>query len=154
MYFMCVLILSYSTTVSVLSAMLSPLVLPIKMLMPIPEDGEMPKYECFVQFNPVAYYWLYCTVIDLILPYWHNKDEYFGEEVADLLKQVYNHLFCISGWYRTIACMAPEVHPSHVLTHLLPNTPFPGEDSFNMDNPPTPLDSYLLQCAVPEGALL
>ncbi|PBK99299.1 hypothetical protein ARMGADRAFT_1074178 [Armillaria gallica] len=113
--------------------MSSPLVLPIKMLMPIPEDNEMPKYEYFVQFNPVMYYQPYRAVMDLILPYWRNKDEYTGEEVADLLRQVHNHL---------------------VLTCLLPNMPFPGEDGFNMDDPPTPLESYLLQRAIPEGALL
>ncbi|PBK90642.1 hypothetical protein ARMGADRAFT_1082371 [Armillaria gallica] len=104
------------------------------------------------------------------LPYWHNKDEYSGEEVTSLLKQVYNNLspsiaalehealidshFCISDWHRTIACMVLEVHPSYVLTCLLPNALFPGGEGFNMDDPPTPLDSYLLQCAIPEGALL
>ncbi|PBK98299.1 hypothetical protein ARMGADRAFT_1075163 [Armillaria gallica] len=169
--------------------MSSPLVPPIKTLTPVPEDDKMPKYEYFVQFDPVMYYQPYRAVMDLILPYWCNKDEYTGEEVADLLKQVHNHLspriaalehealidscvgaaihnwvtrihdalphqFHISDWHRTIACMAPEVRPSHVLTRLSPNAPFPREDGFNMDDPPTPLESYLLQRAVPEGALL
>ncbi|PBK79663.1 hypothetical protein ARMGADRAFT_1092928 [Armillaria gallica] len=154
--------------------MLSPLVPPIKMLMPIPEDDKMPKYEYFVQFDPIMYYQPYHAVMDLILPYWRNKDEYTGEEVADLLQQVHNHLspriatlehealidscigMAIRNWrlalyYRSYGA---EVHPSHVLTRLSPNAPFPGEDGFNMDDPPTPLESYLLQCAVPEGALL
>ncbi|PBL04602.1 hypothetical protein ARMGADRAFT_1071039 [Armillaria gallica] len=169
--------------------MSSPLMLPIKTLMPIPEDDKMPKYKYFMQFDSVVYYQPYHAVMDLILPYWCNKDEYSGEEVANLLKQVYNHLlpciaalkhkalidsrigmaicnwvmcihdalprlFHISDWHHTIARMVPEVHPSHVLTHLLPNAPFPGEDGFNMNDPLTPLESYLLQCAVPEGALL
>ncbi|PBK92333.1 hypothetical protein ARMGADRAFT_1081118 [Armillaria gallica] len=169
--------------------MSSPLMPPIKTLTPIPEDNNMPKYEYFVQFDPVMYYQPYRAVMDLILPYWHNKDEYTGEEVANLLRQVYNHLspciatlehealidshvgaaiynwvmhihdallhqFHISDWHHTIARMAPEVCPLHVLTHLLPNVPFPGEDGFNMDDPLTPLESYLLQHAVPEGALL
>ena len=76
--------------------MSSPLVPPIKTLTPVPEDDEMPKYEYFVQFDPVVYYRPYRAVMDLILPYWRNKDEYTGEEVADLLKQVSNHLVCIS----------------------------------------------------------
>ncbi|PBK97948.1 hypothetical protein ARMGADRAFT_1027331 [Armillaria gallica] len=134
--------------------MSSPLMPPIKMLTPIPEDDEMPKYKYFVQFDPIV-------------------DEYTGEEVANLLRQVYNHLvhislllsshhchsalhnwvmhihdalpsqFRISNWYCTIAHMVPE-----------PNAPFPGEDGFNMDDPLTPLESYLLQHAIPEGALL
>ena len=76
--------------------MSSPLVPPIKTLMPVPEDDEMPKYEYFMQFDPVVYYWPYRAIMDLILPYWRNKDEYTGEEVADLLKQVSNHLVRIS----------------------------------------------------------
>ncbi|PBK94911.1 hypothetical protein ARMGADRAFT_1078783 [Armillaria gallica] len=162
---------------------------PIKTLMPIPEDDEMPKYEYFVQFDLIVYHQPYHAVMDLILPYWCNKDEYTGEEVADLLRQVHNHLsphiatlkhealidsrvgmaicnwvtcihdalprqFRISDWHCTIARMAPEVCPLHVLTCLSPNAPFPGEDGFNMDDPLTPLESYLLQCAIPEGALL
>ncbi|PBK95932.1 hypothetical protein ARMGADRAFT_1028180 [Armillaria gallica] len=157
---------------------------PIKMLMPIPEDDKMPKYKYFVQFNPVVYYQPYRAVMDLILPYWRNKDEYTGEEVADLLRQIYNHLspciatlehealidshvgmaihnwvmhihdalprqFHISDWHCTITHMASEV-----LIRLSPNMPFPGEDGFNMDDPLTPLESYLLQHTVPEGALL
>ncbi len=80
----------------------------------------------------------------------------------------------IGDWHRTIARMAPEVHPSHVssllfpslfvsdlfppsaqvVTRLSPNVSFPGEDGFNMDDPPVPMESYLLQRAVPEGATL
>ncbi|PBK97945.1 hypothetical protein ARMGADRAFT_1076387 [Armillaria gallica] len=157
--------------------------------MPLPEDDKMPKYEYFVQFDPVVYYQPYRAVMDLILPYWCNRDEYTGEEVADLLRQVYNHLspciaalehealidshvgmaihnwvtrihdalprqFHISDWYCTIARMAPEVRSLHVLTHLSPNAPFPGEDGFNMNDPLTSLESYLLQCTITEGALL
>ncbi len=55
----------------------------------------MPKYEYFVHFDPMSYYWHCCTVMDLLMPYWHNKNEYSNEEVTDLLKQVYNHLVCI-----------------------------------------------------------
>lgn len=85
--------------------------------------------------------------------------------------------FRISDWHRTVARMTPETRPSHVsslsppfsflysfsdlsfarvqvLTRLSPNAPFPGEDGFNMDDPPVPLESYLLQRAVPEGARL
>ncbi|PBK94563.1 hypothetical protein ARMGADRAFT_1028978 [Armillaria gallica] len=78
--------------------MLSPLIPPIKTLMPVPEEDEMLKYEYFVQFNPMSYYRPYHTVMDLLVPYWHNKNEYSDEEVADLLKQVYNHLApCIAA---------------------------------------------------------
>ncbi|PBK84298.1 hypothetical protein ARMGADRAFT_1088538 [Armillaria gallica] len=89
--------------------MLSPLVLPIKMLMPVREDDKMPKYEYFMQFNPVMYYWPYHTVMDLILPYWCNKDEYTGEEVADLLSQVYNHLS---------PCIATLEHEALIDSHV------------------------------------
>ncbi|PBK87893.1 hypothetical protein ARMGADRAFT_1085228 [Armillaria gallica] len=37
---------------------------------------------------------------------------------------------------------------------LGPSALFPGEDGFNMDDPLTPLESYLLQRTIPEGALL
>ncbi len=80
----------------------------------------------------------------------------------------------ISDWHRTIARMAPEVRPSHVsslifpssffsdlfppsaqvVTRLSPNVSFPGEDGFNMDNPTVPMESYLLQHTIPEGAIL
>ncbi|PBK82080.1 hypothetical protein ARMGADRAFT_1038859 [Armillaria gallica] len=159
--------------------MSSPLMPPIKMLTPIPENDKMLKYRYFVQFDPIVYYQPYHAVMDLILPYWHNKDEYTGEEVADLLRQLPHiatlehealidscvgvaicnwvmhihdtlpHQCCISNWHYTVAHMAPEV-----LTCLSPNAPFPREDGFNMDDLPTPLESYLLQCTVPEGALL
>ncbi len=47
--------------------MSSPLVLPIKILMPVPEEHKTPKYEHFVQFDPVAYYHTYHAVMDLLV---------------------------------------------------------------------------------------
>ncbi|PBK86472.1 hypothetical protein ARMGADRAFT_1035638 [Armillaria gallica] len=149
-----IIILNDYIHASTLFTMLSLLVPPIKTLMSIPKEDEMPKYEYFVQFDPVLYYSPYCAVIDLLLPYWHNKNKYSDEEVANLLKQIYNHLFQITDWHHTIACMVPEVHPSHVLTCLFPNVLFPREDGFNMDDLLTLMEPYLLQHTVPKEALL
>ncbi|KAK0435982.1 hypothetical protein EV421DRAFT_1908267 [Armillaria borealis] len=62
--------------------------------------------------------------------------------------------FCLVDWCNTIARSVPEVHPSHVLCRLSPNAPLPGEDGFDMDEPPTILESYLLQHAVFAGTRL
>ncbi|PBK85150.1 hypothetical protein ARMGADRAFT_1036633 [Armillaria gallica] len=162
-----------------MTILLSPLILPVKMLMPIPKEDKMLKYEYFVQFDPVSYYRPYHAVIDLLMPYWHNKNKYSNEEVADLLKQassvatlkhenlidscigmsICNWVICIHdtlpcqlrilNWHHTIAHMVPEM-----LTCLSPNVLFPGKDSFNTDNPATSMESYLLQHTIPTGALL
>ncbi|PBK63271.1 hypothetical protein ARMSODRAFT_979951, partial [Armillaria solidipes] len=172
--------------------MSSPPVPPIKTLTPSPDDDdsdEVIKYEYFVQFEPAAYYRLYCEALELMMPYWHNKSEYSHEEVSDLLKQVYNHLapsiaqlenenlidsrvgvsirhwltlihdtlprrFRHADWHNTVARSAPEVRPSHVLRRLSPNAPLPGEEGFDMDEPPTILESYLLQRAIFSGTRL
>ncbi|PBK67328.1 hypothetical protein ARMSODRAFT_1020799 [Armillaria solidipes] len=156
--------------------------LPIKTLMPVPDDNDddhIVKYEYFIQFDPMAYYRPYHEALKLLMPYWHNKSNYSHEEVSDLLKQVYNHLapsivqlenknlidsrvgvsirhwltlihdnlprrFRHADWHNTIARSAPEVHPSHVLHQSSPNAPLPGEERFDMDEPPTILESYLL----------
>ncbi|KAK0431513.1 hypothetical protein EV421DRAFT_1911774 [Armillaria borealis] len=143
--------------------MSSPPVPPIKTLTPIPDDDDddkVIKYKYFIQFDPMAYYCPYRKVLKLMMPYWCNKSEYSPKEVSSLLKQVYNHLapsiiqlenenlINSLDWHDTIARSVPEVRPSHVLHRLSPNAPLPGEDGFDMDKPPTVLESYLLQHAV------
>ncbi len=104
-------------------------------------------------------------------------DSCIGTSICNWVTRVHDtlpHRLRIGDWHRTIARMAPEVHPSHVssltfpssflsdlfppsaqvLTRLSPNVSFPGEDAFNMDDLATPMESYLLQCAIPEGATL
>ncbi|KAK0435985.1 hypothetical protein EV421DRAFT_1908274 [Armillaria borealis] len=139
---------------------------PIKTLMPAPDDNDgdkIIKYEYFIQFNP---------------------SEYSHEEVSDLLKQVYNHLvpsimqlenenlidshigmlichwlmlihdtlpcrFHLANCHNTIACIL-----SQVLHQLSPNVPLPGEDGFDIDEPLTILEFYLLQHAIFSGTRL
>ncbi|PBK58701.1 hypothetical protein ARMSODRAFT_983620 [Armillaria solidipes] len=64
------------------------------------------------------------------------------------------HRFRLADWHTTVARSAPEVRPSHFLPHLLPNTPLPGEEGFDMDEPPIALESYLLQHAIFSGTHL
>ncbi|SJL07107.1 uncharacterized protein ARMOST_10450 [Armillaria ostoyae] len=124
-------------------------VLPIKTLTPVLDDDDSDKV---IKYE-----------------YFRNKGEYSHEEVSDLLKQVYNHLHCTAGkrephrflswfrhadWHNTVTRSAPEVCPSHVLCRLLPNAPLPGEEGFDMDEPPTILESYLLQRTIFSGTHL
>ncbi|SJL10756.1 uncharacterized protein ARMOST_14150 [Armillaria ostoyae] len=62
--------------------------------------------------------------------------------------------FRIADWHTTVAQSAPEVHPSHFLPRLSPNTPLPGEEGFDMDEPPITLESYLLQRTIFSGTRL
>ncbi|KAK0456973.1 hypothetical protein EV421DRAFT_1896189 [Armillaria borealis] len=142
--------------------MSSPLLPPIKTLTPVPDDDDGDEI-----IKP------YCEVLKLLMPYWRNKSEYSPEEVSDLVKQAYNHLapgiaqlenenlidshprrFRLADWHTTIAQSAPEVRPSHFLPRLSLNTPLPGEEGFNMDEPPIALESYLLQRALFSGTRL
>ncbi|SJL10256.1 uncharacterized protein ARMOST_13640 [Armillaria ostoyae] len=62
--------------------------------------------------------------------------------------------FHLADWHTTVAWSAPEVRPSHFLPRLSPNAPLPGEEGFDMDEPPIALESYLLQHAIFSGTRL
>ncbi|PBK59498.1 hypothetical protein ARMSODRAFT_1027349, partial [Armillaria solidipes] len=62
--------------------------------------------------------------------------------------------FRLADWHTTVARSAPEVRPSHFLPGLSPNSPLPGEEGFDMDEPPIALESYLLQHAIFSGTRL
>ncbi|PBK64171.1 hypothetical protein ARMSODRAFT_1023341 [Armillaria solidipes] len=84
-------------------------------------------------------------------------DSCVGVSIRHWLTLIHDALprqFCLIDWHDTIARSTPEVHPSHVLCRLLPNVPLPGEEGFDMDEPPTILESYLLQHAIFSGTRL
>ncbi|SJK98950.1 uncharacterized protein ARMOST_02228 [Armillaria ostoyae] len=59
-----------------------------------------------------------------------------------------------ADWHNTVARLVPEVRPSHFLPRLSPSAPLPGEEGFDMDEPPIVLESYLLQRAIFSGTRL
>ncbi|SJL03038.1 uncharacterized protein ARMOST_06383 [Armillaria ostoyae] len=70
--------------------------------------------------------------------------------IHDTLPRRFRH----ADWHNTVARSAPEVRPSHFLPRLSPSAPLPGEEGFDMDEPPIALESYLLQRAIFSGTRL
>ncbi|PBK60836.1 hypothetical protein ARMSODRAFT_1026114 [Armillaria solidipes] len=84
-------------------------------------------------------------------------DSHVGASIRHWLTLIHDNLprrFRHADWHNTIARSVPEVRPSHVLRRLSPNAPLPGEEGFDMDEPPTILESYLLQRAIFSGTRL
>ncbi|PBK70564.1 hypothetical protein ARMSODRAFT_1018096 [Armillaria solidipes] len=84
-------------------------------------------------------------------------DSRVGASIRHWLTLIHDNLprrFRHADWHNTIARSVPEVCPSHVLRQLSPNVPLPGEEGFDMDEPPTILESYLLQRTIFSGTRL
>ncbi|SJL15090.1 uncharacterized protein ARMOST_18572 [Armillaria ostoyae] len=84
-------------------------------------------------------------------------DSRVGASIRHWLTLIHDTLPCRfrhADWHNTVARSAPEVRPSHFLPRLSPNVPLPGEEGFDMDEPPIALESYLLQRAIFSGTRL
>ncbi|PBK63417.1 hypothetical protein ARMSODRAFT_980062 [Armillaria solidipes] len=127
----------------------------LKLLMPYWHNKSDYSHEEVSDLLKQVYNHLASSIVQL-----ENEnliDSRVGTSIRHWLTLIHNnlpHQFCHANWHNTIAWSAPEVHPSHVLRWLSPNMPLPGKEGFDMDEPLTILESYLLQHAIFSGTRL
>ncbi|KAK0225731.1 hypothetical protein IW262DRAFT_1294099 [Armillaria fumosa] len=75
-------------------------------------------------------------------------DSHVGAFIRGYLTRMHMQLparLRILGWDGLIRCTAGELRPSHHLAQYALGDPLPGESRFRLEDPPLPLEAYLLQ---------